>query len=177
MLFTPLTGVNKYDAGVVQTRLCRQWKFAVVALQNPNFTPVFSNRITYPQRLTLILMQVVENKQCLACGKTVRGRTDKKYCDDYCRNGYNNQLKRLTQEPLRAINKMLRRNRNILERVVSRATGRPVTILKEDLLLEGFYFKYITHALASPQGHMCYYCYDFGYTQLEEESVVIVQHP
>ncbi|MFM7838034.1 MAG: DUF2116 family Zn-ribbon domain-containing protein [Chitinophagaceae bacterium] len=120
-------------------------------------------------------MQVVENKHCLACGKTVRGRTDKKFCDDYCRNGYNNQLKRLTLEPLKAINKVLRRNRNILERVVSKVAHRPVTISKEDLLQEGFYFKYITHALTTPQGDTCYYCYDFGYMQLEEESVMIVQ--
>ena len=33
------------------------------------------------------------SKTCVACGKAVKGRSDKKFCDDYCRNVYNNDLK------------------------------------------------------------------------------------
>ena len=31
-----------------------------------------------------------KNKKCLSCGKLLKGRVDKKFCDDYCRNNYNN---------------------------------------------------------------------------------------
>ena len=37
--------------------------------------------------------QVADSKVCLACGKPLKGRIDKKFCDDYCRNNYNNQQK------------------------------------------------------------------------------------
>jgi hypothetical protein len=30
---------------------------------------------------------ITEAKKCLACGKQLKGRIDKKFCDDYCRNG------------------------------------------------------------------------------------------
>uniref|UniRef100_UPI00374D4ADE DUF2116 family Zn-ribbon domain-containing protein n=2 Tax=Ferruginibacter sp. TaxID=1940288 RepID=UPI00374D4ADE len=54
-------------------------------------------------------------KKCLTCGKTIKGRTDKKFCDDYCRNGYNNQLKAGDNNYVRNINNALRKNRRILE--------------------------------------------------------------
>ena len=31
---------------------------------------------------------IVPPKLCLTCNKPVKGRTDKKFCDDYCRNNY-----------------------------------------------------------------------------------------
>ena len=33
-------------------------------------------------------------KQCLECGTAIRGRADKKFCSDQCRNQYNNTLNR-----------------------------------------------------------------------------------
>ena len=33
----------------------------------------------------------IEPKPCLSCSKPVKGRTDKKFCDDYCRNSYHNR--------------------------------------------------------------------------------------
>ncbi len=30
---------------------------------------------------------------CQQCGKPVKGRIDKRFCDDFCRNAYNNNLK------------------------------------------------------------------------------------
>jgi predicted nucleic acid-binding Zn ribbon protein len=41
---------------------------------------------------------------CLTCNKPLKGRTDKKFCDDYCRNNYNNQLKSNTINLVRNIN-------------------------------------------------------------------------
>lgn len=31
-------------------------------------------------------------KKCLWCEKVINGRSDKKYCDDSCRNNYNNNF-------------------------------------------------------------------------------------
>lgn len=32
------------------------------------------------------------DKKCLECGEKIVGRADKKFCNDYCRNAYNNNL-------------------------------------------------------------------------------------
>ena len=57
-------------------------------------------------------------KKCPACGGEVRGRADKKYCDEYCRNVFNNQQYCETHEYVRNINQNLRKNRKILERLL-----------------------------------------------------------
>jgi len=46
-----------------------------------------------PKTFTMPALAAAENKTCLACGKILKGRVDKKFCDDYCRNNYNNLQK------------------------------------------------------------------------------------
>ena len=60
-------------------------------------------------------MTATETATCLNCEKTLKGRTDKKFCDDYCRNSYNNQLKASKNNLVRNINNALGKNRRILE--------------------------------------------------------------
>ncbi|MEI9808189.1 MAG: hypothetical protein WDO16_10100 [Bacteroidota bacterium] len=61
------------------------------------------------------MLQQTETKNCLACDKPLKGRSDKKFCDDYCRNTYNNQLKSISNNNIRNINNTLTKNRRILE--------------------------------------------------------------
>jgi hypothetical protein len=39
---------------------------------------------------TSMMLRQKETKTCLFCEKPVKGRSDKKFCDDYCRAAYNN---------------------------------------------------------------------------------------
>ena len=55
------------------------------------------------------------DKNCLECNKTLKGRVDKKFCSDLCRNSYNNKLNSDTNSYVRNINNILRKNRRILE--------------------------------------------------------------
>ncbi|MCH5686755.1 DUF2116 family Zn-ribbon domain-containing protein [Niabella sp. W65] len=48
-------------------------------------------------------------KNCMACGKPVKGRSDKKFCDDYCRNAYNNRANGINSGIIRSINNDLKR--------------------------------------------------------------------
>ena len=61
-----------------------------------------------------------ETKTCVSCGKTLKGRVDKKFCDDYCRNNYNNQQKAKGSQSsyVRNINNTLLKNRRILEGIL-----------------------------------------------------------
>ena len=65
-------------------------------------------------------MSAFETKTCLACGKPLKGRVDKKFCDDYCRNNYNNQQKAKGSHSnfVRNINNTLLKNRKILESIL-----------------------------------------------------------
>ena len=60
------------------------------------------------------------NRLCLECGKSLKGRCDKKFCDDYCRNAYNNKAKIEENSFVRNINRTLQRNRRVLEELLGK---------------------------------------------------------
>jgi len=111
---------------------------------------------------------------CLNCGKPLKGRSDKKFCDDSCRNNYNNQLKSIVNNQMRNINNVLGKNRRILESLLpeTEETGKAN---KEKLLRLGFQFKYITDLYTTKTGKTYYYCYDYGYLPLENDWYLIVR--
>ncbi|MDZ4794728.1 MAG: DUF2116 family Zn-ribbon domain-containing protein [Bacteroidota bacterium] len=121
-------------------------------------------------------MTALETKTCLACGKAVKGRVDKKFCDDYCRNNYNNQQKARSNHSslVRNINNALLKNRKIMESLLPEAE-KTTTISKEKLQTLGFHFKYLTHIYTAQNGNTYFYCYDYGYRELENERLMIVR--
>lgn len=114
-----------------------------------------------------------EQKLCLSCHKPVKGRTDKKFCDDYCRNNYNNQLKSGTTNFIRNINNALGKNRRILEDFLGAEEMAKTT--KDKLLQKGFQYKYITHLYNNKKGNTYFFCYDLGYLPLENDWYLIVK--
>lgn len=119
-------------------------------------------------------MVSIQQNNCLSCGKPVRGRTDKKYCDDYCRNNYNNQLKSKTTNLVRNTNNALMKNRRILESFFSDGEEMAKTN-KEKLIEKGFQFKYMTHLYTNKKGNTYFFCYDVGYLPLENDWYLIVK--
>lgn len=115
-----------------------------------------------------------DTKQCLHCGKPIIGRSDKKFCDKYCRNYYNNKFKSDANNYIRQVNNALRKNRRILEQYVNpdKKTGKTS---RDKLLQEGFNFKYFTHSFTNRKGDTYNYCYDFGYLSLDEDWFLIVR--
>lgn len=117
-----------------------------------------------------------EIKPCLACGKPLKGRIDKKFCDDYCRNTYNNhqKAKGAYSRFIRNINNALLKNRKVLESVLSEGQ-ETAKANKEKLQLLGFHFKYMTHTYTTKTGKTYYYCYDHGYLPLDNDWYLIVR--
>ena len=117
---------------------------------------------------------VEEAKTCLQCGKQLRGRSDKRFCDDYCRNNYNNQLKAHVNNYVRNINNTLGKNRRILEACLAEAeeTGKTT---RQKLLQSGFQFKYITHTYTNKKGNTYFFCYDYGYLPLDNDWFLVVR--
>ncbi|WP_313374253.1 hypothetical protein [Chishuiella sp.] len=108
---------------------------------------------------------------CLQCHQPLFGRKDKKFCNDLCRNTYNNNLNRDKVEIVRNINNKLRKNNRILKNILE-VGSRSVT--KNYLNLNNFDFKYITNVNESKHGTV-FYVYDVGYQKLDDENYLLFQ--
>ena len=113
-------------------------------------------------------------KTCMFCEKPVKGRSDKKFCDDYCRAAYNNELKSAANNYIRNVNNALGKNRRILESLLP--DGEQMAKTKQDKLLQlGFQFKYITHTYTNQKGNVYHFCYEYGYLPLENNWYLVVK--
>ena len=99
---------------------------------------------------------------------------EKKYCDDYCRNNYNNSLKQEDNNLVRNINNALGKNRRVLLSML-KEEEEMVKTTKDKLLEKGFLFKYFTHLYTNKKGNVYYFCYDTGYLPLENDWHLIVK--
>jgi hypothetical protein len=113
-----------------------------------------------------------EERTCLDCGAPLHGRADKKFCNDLCRNNYNNQLNSTSYNLVRNINNILKRNRRILEEL--NPTGKTKTTLKK-LTAKGFDFEYHTRSYHTQNGKTYHFCYEYGYLPLDGDEFLLVK--
>ncbi len=120
------------------------------------------------------MLKQTQTKTCLLCEKPLKGRSDKKFCDDYCRAAYNNDLKSASNNYIRNINNALGKNRRILESLLPE--GEQMAKANQDKLLRlGFQFKYTTHTFTNQKGNVYHFCYEYGYLPLENNWFLIVK--
>ena len=115
----------------------------------------------------------MSDKLCLECEKSLIGRIDNKFCNDMCRNSYNNNLNKAANEYVRKVNVILRKNRRILSSLMSGSDKGKAN--KEQLLLNGFNFYYYTNIYKTKQGKKYYFNYELGYLELEDEQFALVK--
>ena len=101
-------------------------------------------------------------KKCLECQRSLNGRADKMYCDDYCRTAYHNRKYRNLQKELGSVNAILTKNRSILSRLY---VDELSLVSRTQLVEEGFDFRYTT-SLESYKDYNCRYCYEYGVVSL-----------
>ena len=112
----------------------------------------------------------MEQRACLECGEAVKGRIDKKFCSDYCRNSYNNKVNKDSKNLIRNINNRLRKNYKILSEL-NRSGKTKVTRTK--LYDKGFDFQLFTSIYTTKAGKTYFYIYDEGYLALENDFFLI----
>jgi predicted nucleic acid-binding Zn ribbon protein len=112
------------------------------------------------------MQNITINKTCITCGRAIKGRSDKKFCDDYCRSAFNNKQHQELNPCIRNINNILRKNRRILEEMIPDETAKTT---KARLIEKGFNFQYVTSTYTNKKGMMYYFCYDYGYLPLEND--------
>lgn len=113
-------------------------------------------------------------RKCKVCERIIKGRSDKKFCDTYCRAAYNNEQKGPVNNLMRKVNKALGKNRRILQSLLRENETMKKTT-REKLLQSGFQFKYLTHTLNNPKRGIYYFCYEFGYRPLADDLFLIVK--
>ena len=114
-----------------------------------------------------------QERYCLECGKLLRGRIDKKFCDDACRNNYNNRQNSDQTNYVRNINNTLRKNRRILAELLG-SQNETLKIRKDRLAEKGFQFNYHTHTYLTQKQQVYIFCYEYGYLQLEDTDWLLI---
>lgn len=109
---------------------------------------------------------------CLDCHTPIKGRADKKFCDDLCRSSYNNLQKAEDNSIIRSINQILKKNRFILK--THNPNGK-IKINREVLISFGYNFNYYTHTYFNKKGMTYFFCYDYGYLNLANGEVLLVK--
>ena len=117
-------------------------------------------------------MGLKSEKLCLECETPLIGRVDKKFCNDMCRNSYNNLLNKDANEYVRKVNVILRKIEEFSSLMKGSDKGKAT---KEQLLLNGFNFYYYTNIYQTKQGKKYYFNYELGYLELEEEQFALVK--
>ncbi len=115
----------------------------------------------------------METRTCIACNSTIRGRSDKRFCDDGCRSAYNNKLNSVPNNFVRDVNIILRKNRRILREILmEKQVGK---VKREQLLAMGLSFKYFTNAIEDAKGQIYWFVYEYGYVALDEDFFLLVK--
>ncbi|PRD56366.1 hypothetical protein [Sphingobacterium gobiense] len=115
----------------------------------------------------------MEKRMCLTCGESVVGRSDKRFCHDACRNAYNNKRNSLPNSFVRKINDTLKRNRQVLGKILGKEKMQKVS--REKLLSKGFDFVFFTNQFSNAKGQVYFFVYEYGYLALDEELVLVVR--
>ena len=114
-----------------------------------------------------------EKRYCQCCAQVLYGRLDKKFCDEGCRNNFNNQQNSVQNKEIRIINRVLKRNRAILLAFLA-LEKKQTKVDRECLLLEGFNFRYMTHQGVDQDGQLYQICYDVGLISEQHTDYLIV---
>ena len=116
---------------------------------------------------------MIEKKTCLFCGATLHGRSDKRYCDDLCRNNYHHKNKKDTLVIVKNINSALLLNRKILRSLLK---SNRTSVDKCELLYRGFDFELITSIRKTKRNEEYRVVYDCAYKFVDENEVVLIRY-
>lgn len=113
-----------------------------------------------------------DKRTCPECGEIIKGRVDKKFCSDACRNAYNNKQNADVTNHVRNINNILKRNRRILEELNPEGKAN---VHKNKLNEKGFDFTYFTNTYTNKNGETYHFCYEYGYLPIKNEFYLLVK--
>ena len=114
----------------------------------------------------------MNDRKCLQCYEQLKGRADQKFCNDQCRSAYNNQQHVESNNVIKMINRILKKNYFILADLNSKGK---TSALKSELQKKGYRFDYFTYTSTARNSRTNYFCYDQGYRESENNKVILIQ--
>ena len=111
-------------------------------------------------------------RSCLECRSKLLGRADKRFCSQLCRTRYHNRNRDRNSRLVRRVNYILNRNRRILAEIRSLEVNR---VPREELVDRGFDFSFHTHVLQVGEEEPHYFCYEYGWYQVDRELLCLVK--
>ena len=111
-------------------------------------------------------------KECPECRGAVKGRIDKKFCSDHCRNAHHNRVNKDSKNLIRNVNNRLRKNHKILSELNSSGKTK---VQRTQLYDKGFDFHLFTSIYTTKTGNTYFYLYDQGYLALEKELFLLIR--
>ncbi len=113
-------------------------------------------------------------KLCLFCSKPLKGRSDKKFCDEQCKNQYHNLAVEDGEKTYKRVLKILRKNRQVLKELLGEQSS--VVLTKEKLVARGYDPDFLTHFKEVGAAKRRYYfTFDYGYREEGDENVKVVK--
>ena len=112
------------------------------------------------------------SRECLNCKKPLIGRADKKFCDKQCRNEFNNIQYGSSNNYIRKVNRIIKKNRSILAELCP--LDKYVKVSKKQLTKEGFSFEYFTNTYTTKAEKTYHFCYEYGYLDLGDDYFALV---
>ncbi|MCB9282632.1 MAG: hypothetical protein H6563_01045 [Lewinellaceae bacterium] len=112
--------------------------------------------------------------ECIHCGKTFRGRTDKKYCSKSCYNAHYRLRKEPHLDIIKQVDAILHRNHSILSHLPWKEQNRLV-LPEVELKTRGFHFDFHTGLFTNRHGHHFFYVYNFAWSPLPNKMIWILK--
>jgi hypothetical protein len=113
-------------------------------------------------------------KLCLECGEPIKGRTDKKFCSDACRNIYHYHANNAPINYVRNVVNILKRNRRVLSELNTGSEGTK-KVHRDKLVERGYNFMYHTNTYRTKAGNTYVFCFEHGYLELSENWFTLVR--
>lgn|SRR5690554_3280719 len=117
------------------------------------------------------MTEIRKKRLCLECEAPLVGRRDQKFCGDYCRNTFNNRRNEDSNNYVRRINNILRKNRRIMAKLNPDGKKTLDGIIMAE---EGFNFHYYTNIYTTQKGSQYIFCYDHGYLKMDNNQYMLV---
>ncbi|MBS1581749.1 MAG: hypothetical protein JST66_06055 [Bacteroidetes bacterium] len=116
--------------------------------------------------------RLIETKVCPECGDPIKGRTDKKFCSDACRNIYHYRSNNAPINYVRNVVNTLKRNRRILSELNPEGKTK---VHRSKLIEKGYDFMYHTNIYRTKAGNVYVFCFEHGYLELSENWYALVR--
>jgi hypothetical protein len=118
----------------------------------------------------------MENQKnyCIECEELLRGRTDKKFCSDYCRTSHHNRKNADLSLVLRVIDRRLKANRRILMKLYDSVQNDSKLVPLKYVETLGFTFNFYTHIDVDSEKESVF-CYEYGYQKIDDKKVQLLK--